>query len=246
MVAIACKNIVFSDIKAVIFDKDGTLEDSQAFWLKVGIERASFIEQKVPGIQNSLLKAFGIQNGQLNPEGLMAVGSRQDNEIVAAGYLTSMGIGWFEAQKIARQAFMEVDKHLRKTPDSSPLFPHSLTTLQSLAKNGLKLGILSADSTLGVQTFVTHHNLKDYIQLSMGSDGIFSKPDPQLFLQACQALEVAPVNTLMVGDSLGDIEMAKAAGAKGTIGVCRNSDFSYLDCADVQIGSISEIKILQS
>ncbi|GAB4548020.1 MAG: HAD family hydrolase [Pleurocapsa sp.] len=246
MVAIACKNIVFSDIKAIIFDKDGTLEDSQAFWLKVGIERASLIEEQIPGIKESLLKAFGIQNGQLNPEGLMAVGSRRDNEIVAAGYIAHRGISWFEAQKIARQAFIAAEQRTDKTSELSPLFPHSLTTLQSLAKNGLKLGILSADSTLGVQTFVAHHNLKDYIQLNMGSDGMFSKPDPKLFLQACQALEVAPANTLMVGDSVGDIEMAKTAGAKGTIGICPNSRSSYLDRANVQIGSISEIQILQS
>jgi phosphoglycolate phosphatase len=79
----------------------------------------------------------------------------------------------------------------------------------------------------------------------MGAD-LGSKPDPVLFIRACQALEVEPVHTLMVGDARGDIEMAKAAGAAGTIGICWETSQSgaRVAGADVAIAQLDEIKIL--
>ena len=246
MVAIACKNLVFDNIEAIIFDKDGTLEDSQAFWLKLAISRANSIDREIPGIWELLLQAFGIKNNLLEPEGLMAVGSRQENETVAAGCIASKGYGWFEAQKIASQAFIKADKAIAKTEKLSNLFPNSLETIEYLANSKLKLGILSADSTFGVQAFVANNNLEDCIELCMGTDGNLKKPNPKLFLKACRALNVLPHNSLMVGDSVGDIEMAKTAGARATIGFCPGDRSSHLDIADIIISNISEIKILQS
>jgi phosphoglycolate phosphatase len=48
----------------------------------------------------------------------------------------------------------------------------------------------------------------------------------------------------MVGDSQGDIEMAKKAGAAGVIGICwHNHGFSHLDKADVIISHLNQIKV---
>lgn len=241
---ISCKNTKFINIKAIFFDKDGTLENSQTFLRELGIKRARLIDAQIPGIGEPLLMAFGIQDDILDPTGLMAVGSRQENEIAAAAYIAETGRSWFEAKEIARNAFEEANKYLPRTAESSPLFVGSLEILKYLADAGLKLGILSADSTAGVKAFVECHRLTPYIQLTMGSD-FGNKPDPELFIRACRALEVEPVHTLMIGDARGDIEMAKAAGAAGTIGICWET--SQSDClvgADVAIAQLDEIKIL--
>ena len=246
-IAIACQDLKFNDIAAIIFDKDGTLENSLVFWRELGIRRARLIDAQIPGVGEPLLMAFGIQDNTLDPKGLMAVGSRQENEIAAAAYIAETGRSWFEARKIAQEVFTEVSesKYLTKTPESVPLFPEVRETLKSLAGTGLKLGILSADSTEEVTNFVTSHQLEDYIQLNMGVDDAITKPDPQLFIKACQVLGVAPSQTLMVGDSQLDIAMAIAAEAAGTIGVCRSSSLT-LPQADIQISSLLEIQTLSS
>ncbi len=243
---ISCQDRVFRNIEAVIFDKDGTLEDSQSFWRKMGIQRARLIDAQVPGTSEPLLMAWGILEQTLDPRGLMAVGSRYENEIAAAAYIAETGRSWLEAKQIAANAFNEASKSFLKTSETAPLFADSLTLLPSLVTHNIKLGIISADSSEGVNNFITNHQLEKYIQLAMGSDGTIGKPEPQLFIQACSALGVEPAKTLMIGDSQGDIEMAKSAGARAGIGICRNSNYKHELNADVLVNSLSEIKVLRS
>lgn len=245
MATIYCRNHTFSNIEAIIFDKDGTLEDSQVFLKELGRRRTRIIDAQVPGIGEPLLMAFGIDGDTLDPTGLMAVGSRHENEIAAAAYIAETGRAWLESLLIAKGAFEEAERYLKETAETSPLFAGCLEVLKFLSEAGLKLGILSADSTTGVQAFVRRHQLEVYVQLQMGVDEELSKPEPRLFLQACQALGVEPAFTLMVGDSAGDIEMARRAGAAGCIGICWGKpEAAHLQGADAVIGQLDEIKLL--
>jgi phosphoglycolate phosphatase len=175
------------------------------------------------------------------------VGSHRENEIAAAAYIAETGRGWIESLAIARSAFEEADRYLKDAANTSPLFAGSLDVLKFLSEAGLKLGILSAATTERVQAFVKRHQLDPYIQLQQGVDDGPSKPDPSLFLQACQTLGVEPASTLMVGDSAGDIEMGCRAGAAGCIGICWGTpEAAHLETADVVISQLDEIQVLNS
>ncbi|MEY3222737.1 MAG: hypothetical protein RLZZ203_1593 [Cyanobacteriota bacterium] len=241
LATIKCKNLTFSHIEAVLFDKNGTLEDSESYLRILGQKSARIIDSQIPGIGEPLLMAFGIDGNHLDPAGLMSVASRQETEVAAAAYIAETGRGWFECLKIARQALEEAEQYVKKTP--SPLFVGSLEILKSLSTAGLKLGILSAATTEDVKNFVTTHQLRDYLQLEMGVDAGPSKPDPALFLAACQALGVAPSATLMVGDSVGDIQMARHAKAAGCIGITWISRADHVQGADVVINQLDEIQV---
>ena len=245
MVTIRCRDVTFLNIQAIVFDKDGTLEDSQIFLRELGQKRSRLIDAQIPGIGEPLLMAFGINGNTLDPTGLMAVGSRRESEIAAAAYIAETGRGWLESLAIAHNAFEEADRYLKETANTSPLFAGSLEVLKYLWEAGLKLGILSAASTARVQAFVKRHQLDPYLQLQQGVDEGPSKPDPALFLQACQTLGVEPESTLMVGDSAGDIEMAQRAGAAGCIGICWGTPkAAHLEAADVAIAQLDEIQLL--
>jgi len=242
LTAIQCGDVRFANIQAIVFDKDGTLEDSEAYLRNLGQKRSRLIDAQIPGIGDPLLMAFGINSDTLDPTGLLAVGSRRETEIAAAAYIAETGRGWLESLAIARRAFEEADQFVGTAP--SPLFVGSLEVLKYLSEAGLKLGILSAASTERVRAFVDRHQLGNYVQLQMGVDRGPSKPDPALFLQACQTLGVEPSVTLMVGDSVGDIEMARQAGAAGCIGICWGKpEAAHLQTADVAIAQLDEIKI---
>ena len=247
MVTIKCNGVNFPNIQAVIFDKDGTLEDSQELLRNLGIKRSRLIDAQIPGIGDPLLMAFGIDGDQIDPTGLMAVGSRWENEIVAAGYIAETGRAWLESLTIARRSFEDADQYLKNSLPS-PLFVGCLEVIQYLSEAGLKLGILSSARTQSVQAFVSRHQLGNYIQLQMGVDGSGPfKPDPALFLLACEKLGAEPATTLMVGDAAGDIEMAKNAGAAGCIGICwGQATARHLEKADVAISQLDEIHIVAS
>ncbi|QMS88932.1 HAD family hydrolase [Nostoc edaphicum CCNP1411] len=243
MASIKCRNITFDNIQAILFDKNGTLEDSETYLRSLAQKAARLIDAQIPGTGEPLLMAFGINGSFLDPAGLISVASRRETEVAAAAYIAETGRGWFECLKIARQALDEAEKYIGQTP--SPLFVGSLEILKYLQEGGLKLGILSAATTEEVRNFVVNHQLSDYIELEMGVDEGPSKPDPILFLQACQALGVEPGATLMVGDSVGDMQMARNAKAAGCIGITWVGKSDNVRGADVVINQLDEIQILE-
>ena len=244
MVTLQVNNVRFRQIEAVVFDKDGTLQDSSDYLRTLAQKRSRLIDAQIPGTGEPLLMAFGVNGNTLDPTGLMAVGSRKENEIAAAAYIAETGRGWLESLDIAGRAFIEADQYLKKEPPS-PLFVGCLDTLKGLFDSGLKLAILSAAPSENVKRFVDHHQLEPYLNLYQGVDEGPTKPDPALLLQVCQRLGVRPGATLVVGDAQGDIQMAKAAGAAGCIGICWTSqNTDHLTGADVVIQQLDQIQIL--
>ncbi|TAF51795.1 MAG: HAD family hydrolase [Oscillatoriales cyanobacterium] len=246
MVNVRCGTVIFEQIEAIVFDKDGTLANSQEFLRLLGRRRARLLDARIPGTADSMLMAYGIEGDRLDPTSLLAIGSRQENLIAAAAYVAETGRGWWESLRMATEVFAEADAQLAtmETETTSPLFVGSLELLAQLHDRGLKLGILSADTTARVEDFVRVHGLDPYIELEMGVDRGPSKPDPGLFLEACARLGVAPSHALMVGDSPLDIQMAQTAGAAGAIGICWGTAIAaHLDQADVTIRRLDEITI---
>ena len=244
MVNIACKGVTFSHIKAIFFDKDGTLEDSSLYLEQLAVERVNQIAAVVPGISDRLLRSMGITSSGINPKGLMAVGSRIENELAAAAYITESSNDWFYAKKIATQAFNRAANNVTPNCQNSPLFEGSLAVLQQLSAAKLKLGIISADSVGGIKSFVEREKLCRYFQLILGSDRNLSKPNPQLYLKACKMLDVHPSNTLMIGDAMGDIIMARQANAAGTIAISRYDSPRHLKAATVTIDRLAAIEVV--
>ncbi len=244
LTTIQCRNVNFPNVQAIFFDKNGTLEDSEIYLRSLGQKAARLIDAQFPGIGEPLLMAFGINGDILDHAGIMAVASRRDTEIATAAYIAETGKGWFECLKIARQALDEAEKAVKSTP--APLFPGVLTVLQTLSAAEIKLGILSAATTAEVKDFVARYQLSDYIQAEIGVDDGLSKPDPALFLQACQVLGVEPEATLMVGDSVGDMQMARNAKAAGCIGITWVNQSNNVQGADVVINRLDEIQLLEN
>lgn len=241
MATIQCKNISFTNIEAIFFDKNGTLEDSETYLRSLGQKAARLIDTQIPGIGEPLLMAYGIHGNTLDHAGLMAVASRHDTEVATAAYIAETGKAWFTALDIARQALDEAEKYVNSTP--APLFPGVTEVLHSLTAAGIKLGIISAATTAEVKEFVARYQLGDYIQAQIGVDHGVTKPDPALYIQGCQALGVTPSTTLMVGDSLGDIQMARNAKAAGCIGITWVNQLDNVQGADVVIHRLDEIQV---
>jgi phosphoglycolate phosphatase len=243
MVTIQCGAIVFSNVQAVIFDKDGTLADSHAFLRELTVQRSQLIDAQFPGTELALLRAFGWVDDQLDPAGLTAVGTRQENEIAAAACIAQMGQDWITAKTIAQACFAEADLYLDRRAKWTPPFEEVRSLLASLVALDLKVGIVSADTEANVRDFVDCYELSSYFQLQMGVREGRSKPDPRLLEIACEELGVSPAQTIVIGDSPADIKLAHLGGAIGSVGVTWGGTHAEtLRGADVVIDRFEQIQ----
>lgn len=246
MVTVSCNGVLFEGIQAIVFDKDGTLAHSEAFLRNLAQRRARLIDAQIPGVQEPLLMAFGVEGDRLNPTGLMAVGSRLENEIAAAAYIAETGRDWIQALNIARSAFSEADDYLQRKADQTPPVAGAIELLQWLSFAGLKLGILSSDSTEHVQDFVRNYSLESYFHCLLGTDGYPNKSDSQLLQQLVSKLETSPHQMLMIGDAEIDLQIARNASFAGCIAMTGGwSTPVRLVGADAVAMSLHEVKILK-
>jgi phosphoglycolate phosphatase len=215
-----CQDRTFENIQALVFDKDGTLADVESYLKSLGQKRARLVDAKIPGVQEPLMLAFGMEASGISPMGLLAVGSRRENEIAAAAYVAETGRAWAEALMVAAGAFQEAESYLTPKAIHTPLLPHIGDWLAKFQQSGLKLGILSADTTDNVKAFINASGISSRIHAYQSVDGTgMSKPDPRLYEAICQKLDVSPQQTLMIGDSTLDMQMATTARSAGCIGV---------------------------
>jgi putative hydrolase of the HAD superfamily len=96
------------------------------------------------------------------------------------------------------------------------LYDDALPALEQVRRAGLKLGLVT-NASRDLEAFIVHHGL-DVDAGVVSRDHGFTKPSPSIFAAILEALEVAPEEAAMVGDSLrDDVEGARALGMRGVL-----------------------------
>lgn len=243
MATIRCQHQTFENIQAVLFDKDGTLADVETYLKRLGEMRSHLITIQVPGIQDALLAAFGLQDGQIDATGLLAVGSRDQNEVAAAAYVAATGIGWVAALNIVTQAFAQAEFALPLKVTQTPPLPDVVPLLQQLKSADTVLGIVSSDTHREVAAFVEYYALTEIGWYCGNSSSTIPKTHPDFLQLACEALAVPAASILVVGDSAADETLAQQ-GAAGFIGVTGGWQRSPRFSADaVSVETLSQVEV---
>ena len=95
----------------------------------------------------------------------------------------------------------------------SQVFPGVLEGLAQLQSMGLRMACLTNKPLAFTQPLLAAKGLDAYFAHVFGGDSFErKKPDPLPLLKTCEALQTAPAQTLMVGDSSNDAQAADAAG----------------------------------
>ena len=101
---------------------------------------------------------------------------------------------------------------------AEPIFDGIVDVLDALSAQEWVLGVATGKSMRGLKATLDHHQLGSYFQTMQTADKARGKPDPQMLEFAMTETGANPYETVMIGDTTYDIEMAKAIGVK-TIGV---------------------------
>ncbi len=98
------------------------------------------------------------------------------------------------------------------------LFPGARETLRALEEDDYVLGIVTSRSGGRLFDLLEAHQISDHFCVVKTADMGPGKPAPYLLLQAMADVGAAAAETVMIGDTTFDVEMAINAGA-GAVGV---------------------------
>jgi len=176
--------------KLVVFDFDGTLSDSRTSIIKTFQHACIELGTLVPQPED-IATRIGLPLVQMF------------EELVPDGPNAALVLGY-------REAYVAIDR-LHTT-----LFPGVHSLLGHLP--GL-LAIATSKSQSGAEASVGRSGLTPHFDLIVGHDTVARpKPNPDMLEYICAALDVAPSEAVMVGDTTFDLEMADNAGMRA-IGV---------------------------
>lgn len=103
--------------------------------------------------------------------------------------------------------------YLARDPEI-PLFAGAREMLDELDARGFLLAIATGKSRVGLTRALQQHGLADRFVASRCADEGFPKPHPDMLLTLMDRCGVAPGETLMIGDTTHDLELARNAGAR--------------------------------
>jgi len=231
-------------IKAILFDKDGTLIDYYKTWMPINHKVALYFADGDAVLAHKLLE----HSGWIKSEDTVKPGS-----LIAAGTSDEITDCWLELipnhprprEELlaeANQLFLK-DVHLHATPVTNL---HDL--FNRLIERGLILGVATSDSEAGAMASLGPFNILDMLDFVCGYDtGHGIKPGPGMVHGFCKTVGIAENEVAVVGDNLHDLHMARAAGALA-IGVLTGTS-THEDLApdaDHILGSIDELESLFS
>jgi phosphoglycolate phosphatase len=201
-------------IKAILFDKDGTLIDFNDTWFalyqKLAMEVASGDVEL--GTQLLARGGYDARSHTFTPGSELAAGTTPG---IVRLWLPDASESEFE-QWCARlnRAFIE------EGPLAAVPVKDLEQTLVFLHGGGIKLGVVTNDLEQAAENTMQRFGLRHLFSAVLGYDSV---PDPKPaagpVLKFCRDHDCHPSEVLVIGDNGHDIEMARNAGAGYAIGV---------------------------
>jgi phosphoglycolate phosphatase len=195
-------------IRAILFDKDGTLVDFQRTW---GPATHVVIANLAAGDQ-AVYDRLAAVSGYVADERRFVAGSP-----LIAGATPDYGCLW--AQVLGRPAtadfFAEIDR-LFQVSGLEHLQPigEPPAVLGGLRGNGYRLGIITNDAEVNARAQAARLGIGHLLDFIAGYDsGFGAKPSGEPVLAFARAVAVQTREVAVVGDTVHDLAAARAAGA---------------------------------
>lgn len=204
-------------IKAYLFDMDGTLADSENYYV------------------NSTQNCFAEQGIQKTKKEIKDVIVGIDMDATYKYVSEVLGVPFVKAKEIYDDYFIRNPLKYK-----GYLFPESLEVIKNLKQRGYKLALCTVNERKCVDDFLScgFEGLFDFIICY--DDGVKMKPDPDVYLKTINALNLNPDEVIIVEDSTNGIKAGKKAGAY-VIGVDEANLNMDLSEADKVIKNLKEI-----
>ena len=209
---------LLAGIDLIVFDKDGTLIDYDTMWgdWSAGLVR-NVADATDPALADPLADALGLDpmTSRIIPGSPLSGTPMGQLRDLTAATLRRHGLSETVVETAVNEAW---------DPPDPVALAHPLTDLgwlfETLHARGIQVAVATSDDRAPTEATLAGLDLAALVDaIVCADDGLPIKPAPDAFLHLCGLLGVAPERTAMVGDSVMDLQMARAAGAGRVIGV---------------------------
>ena len=210
--------------RAVIFDLDGVLADSEPWWNEIDAK---------------LLAEYGVTYRGEYHRNVLGVSYRLAVEF----YKKTFGLSVPTDEMMRRRGEIAADFFANRID----VFPSTKLVLQELRQKNLHLAVATSSVSASARPFLARHGLTAFFEVVVtGEEVEHGKPHPEIYLRVAEKLGIAAAACLVIEDALSGIAAAKAA--KMRVAAIPDTRFvdprDYEKEADYLLSSLKEVPSL--
>ena len=210
--------------RAVIFDLDGVLADSEPWWNQIDAK---------------LLAEHGVSYRGEYHRNVLGVSYRLAVEFYKDAFHISASV----EELMRRRGEIATDFFAKRVG----LFPSAKSTLEQLREMKLQLAVATSSVSGSARPFLDRTGIRSLFSVVVTGDEVQQgKPHPDIYLRTAQQLGTSSEACLVIEDALAGVAAAKAANMR--VAAIPDTRFvdprEYENEADYVLGSLSEIPAL--
>lgn len=191
--------ILFNEnIEAIIFDMDGVLLDSETISIESWRQAAA---------------ELGISKDDIDTAQMSCMGTNINDTVNYLDNRYKGKIEGFDGDTFRKRTSVIFAEMVNGKP--VPLMPYARECLEALSKQNVKIALASSTRESTVRRQLSEVDLLKYFESITTGDMVeHSKPEPDIYLKACESIGVEAKNCAAVEDSPNGARSAISAGMK--------------------------------
>jgi len=182
-------------IKAIIFDVDGTLLDTERIYMEAWVQAGAQLGYTVT--HEALMKTRAVSVAVAIPIFKACCGED------------------FPYDEARKERIRIAEEIIESSTAEQLVKPGTEETLAKLKEKGYAMAVASSTEQAKTDSHLEHVDLRKWFSVAIGGDMVKqTKPNPDIFLLAAEKLGVKPEECLVVGDTPADVLAGTAAGMK--------------------------------